>query len=91
MEEKETQLELFNLPEWWEEHWQDMPEFNQKDLTPFKSIYVHFKSIDDIEAFSKLIGQKIFLTTQSIWYPEAEIGRTAGKVYTTKGYKKNES
>jgi hypothetical protein len=67
-----------------------MPEFIQDDLTPYKSIYVHFDTREDLEAFCKLVGQKIYSTTQCIWFPEAEIGRTAGKVYTTKGYRHNE-
>lgn len=80
---------LFDKGEWWEEDWQGMPEFVQEDLTPFKSIYVHFDSREDMNAFSELVGQKVITTTQSIWYPEAEIGKTARKVYTTKGYKSN--
>ena len=91
MPKDDKQRTLFDIPEWWEEHWQDMPEFKQEDLTPYKSIYVHFDSREDLEAFSELIGQKIHETTQSIWHPKAKIGKTAGKVYTTKGYKTNES
>ena len=86
-EEKNKQLALFDMPEWWEEHWVGMPEFNQKDLTPWKSIYIHFETRKDMEEFAKLVGQEITERTQSIWFPKAKIGKTAGKIYTTKGYK----
>ena len=88
MPKEDKQQSLFNDPEWWQEHWDGMPEFDQKDLAPWKSIYVHFENFEDMQKFSELIGQKIMTTTQSIWYPQAKIGRTAQKVYTTKGYKK---
>lgn len=67
--------------EWWDEHWKDMPEFVQKDLTPLKSIYVHFETEADMHEFSKLVGQKLTLNTRSIWYPEAEIGRMVDKLF----------
>lgn len=83
MSDKEEPLQtpLFDKGEWWHEHWKGMPEFVQKDLTPFKTIYLHFENRADMEAFSELVGQKITLNTQSIWYPEAEIGRIANKRY----------
>jgi hypothetical protein len=52
----------------WKEEWQDMPEFIQEDLTPLKSLVVHFQTRQDRDAFSKLIGQKITYKTKSIWY-----------------------
>ena len=67
------QILLLHVPEWHEEHWKQMPEFVQKDLMPFKTIFLHFETRADMEAFSKLVGQKIGLTTPSIWYPEATI------------------
>lgn len=67
------QLALLDVGEWWEEHWKQMPEFVQKDLEPFKTIYVHFESREEMEKFAKLVGQQIGLNTRSIWYPEATI------------------
>ena len=69
----EPQIPLFDKGEWWEEHWKGMPEFEQKDLMPYKTIYVHFENREDMEAFSKLVGQTIGLNTKSVWYPEADI------------------
>ncbi len=67
--------------EWWEEHWQDMPEFNQDDETPIKTIYIHFKTQKDIEAFAELVKQTITSETKSIWYPKVVIERYIDKQY----------
>lgn len=84
MNDEPEQIPLINAGEWWEEHWQGMPEYVSEDLTPFKSIYVHFESREDIKKFSELVGQTITLDTKCIWYPEAEIGRIADKRYIQK-------
>lgn len=76
-----VQTALIETGEKWEEHWRGMPEFVQEDLAPWKSIYVHFESREDMERFAKLVHQKIGLNTRSIWYPEAEIGRMTTKRY----------
>ena len=56
-----------------DKEWDGMPDFEQKDLSSFKLIKVHFKNRDDYDNFSQLIGQKLTEKTKSIWYPEAEI------------------
>jgi hypothetical protein len=76
-----VQPALFEKGEWWETAWQGMPEFVQENLAPVKSIYVHFETREDYLAFQKLIGQTMTMNTRSIWYPEAEIGRTFNKRY----------
>lgn len=78
---EEPQASLFAKGEWWDESWQGMPEFVQKDLTPFKTIYVHFETREDMDAFARLVDQTITLNTRSIWYPEAEIGHFADRRY----------
>ncbi len=65
----------------WGKYWQDMPEFVQRDLTPLKSIIIHFKTKDDIENFSKLINQNITNKTKSLWFPKAKINRYINKMY----------
>lgn len=62
-------------------HWKNMPEYVSEDLRPYRTLPVHFATKEDMEAFSKLVGQNITKITKSIWYPEAEIGRTADKRY----------
>ena len=80
MEDKKK-LSLFDMDELqaWKKEWKDMPEFIQKDLTPIKSIVVHFESLEMMREFAELIKQKITPKTQSLWFPEAEIGRYANK------------
>ena len=80
--------EIQGIMEWTpvdkEKEWQGMPEFNQKDLSAWKSITVHFKNLDDLDEFAKLIKQPLTEKTRAIWYPKVEILRM-DKVY------KNES
>jgi len=80
---KELQGALFDNPREWEDNWRGMPEFNQEDQKPWQSIKVHFASRDDRAAFSRLVEQKITDKTQSLWYPEAEIGRYGNKRYVS--------
>lgn len=72
---------LFNIDDLreWKKHWKDMPEFEHEDLTPLFQIIVSFEKVEDIKAFSKLIGQTITVNTRSLWYPRAKIGRLANK------------
>jgi hypothetical protein len=56
----------------YEAHWQGMPEFEQDDLTAAHSVKVHFGSLEDLQAFAELVGQKLTEKTRSIWYPEAQ-------------------
>ena len=72
---------LFDPGEWWEDEWQDMPEFVHEDQTSWKAVIVHLKDRDAMDAFSKAIGQKITAETRSLWFPPAEIGRYADKRY----------
>ncbi len=50
--------------------WQGMPEFNQPDGGPFRTIKVHCKDQAAVNAFAKLIGQKLTDKTKWVWYPE---------------------
>lgn len=69
---------LFNLEELtgakeefpWQKEWVNMPTFNQEELTPYKTLLVHFDSDADIVEFGKLLNQKITPKTKYIWFPE---------------------
>ena len=67
--------ELDADPEWKKE-WQGMPEFISVERAPFLTVYVHFEKLNDVLAFSKLIGQKITTETRDIkytprvWFPK---------------------
>ena len=77
------QLALFSIPPTWKKEWNGMPEFAQKDLEPFQSIKIHFRTSKDCMAFAEIIGQPITENTRSLWYPKAEIGRYANKLFQT--------
>jgi len=65
------------------EEWQGMPEFEQKDKTAFRSITLHFKDQDAVEALADLIGQRITDKTRFIWYPSIELETYADKRYAS--------
>jgi hypothetical protein len=52
-----------------EEEWQDMPEFIQEKQQPYSTLIIRFACKEDLEDFSKIIGQKINRRTKSIWHP----------------------
>lgn len=66
---------LFDVPPDWSKHWVDMPDYEQKNLMPWKSIKVHFRNLEDRQAFSRLVNQNITDLTPSIWYPKQAIQR----------------
>jgi hypothetical protein len=51
--------------------WEGMPEF-KNEPGAIKTLYVHFKTEDDVINFSKFIGQEIGKYTKYIWYPKQE-------------------
>jgi hypothetical protein len=63
-----SDLDEFTL---WRQEWRGMPEFVQDDLTPWKSVIVHFSCRIDMDAFAKLVEQKLTFKTPSVWYPES--------------------
>lgn len=50
--------------------WRGMPEFNQPEAGPFRTITVHFKDQAAVDAFAELIGQTLTDKTKWVWYPE---------------------
>lgn len=70
---KNQNYDLFpDLETIYDKEWQDMPEFVQEDLMPWKTLKVHFETAEDLRAFSEIVKQKILPTAQYIWYPEIE-------------------
>lgn len=61
-----------------ENHWVGMPEFKQEDNPSYKTIYLHFRTKEDFEEFSKTYtermdkDQKISIKTKSMWYPHLD-------------------
>ena len=75
----------FDLPETdqdqWEDHWKNMPEFEQDDLTPFRSFLVHIRNDADVTHFAKVMAQEFTDKTKSIWHP-----KLVREVYNDKAY-----
>jgi len=63
------------------DEWKDMPEFVQEKQEPYAKIIVRFDSKEDLEEFSKLIGQKLTQKTKSIWHPQLVRGKHSSKRY----------
>ena len=61
----------------WRKHWKDMPEFEQEEDRPFKTIYVHFRTKEDYEKFAKVVDQKLTDKTKSIWHPKLDITKNS--------------
>lgn len=68
-------LSLFEVDQEWREHWQGMPEYVTEDLTPHRSIIVHFETAEDVEAFAELIQQRLTTKTKFVWYPATTLKR----------------
>lgn len=63
--------------------WVGMPEFEQKDVFgAIASIKVHFATLQDLAAFSELVGQEVNAKTAFIWYPKRK--RENLKAYVVK-------
>ena len=74
-----------NQADEWEQHWQGMPEYDQEDLSAYRTISIHFRNENDVNIFADLVDQKITQRTKSIWYPafdrDAETRVDRGSVY----------
>jgi hypothetical protein len=70
-----------------EKLWVGMPEFEQKDNPPYKTIYLHFRNKEDFEEFQKKykaqmdVEQNITPKTKSMWYPHLSIDQNSLKRY----------
>ena len=72
---------LFGEQEAWQEEWQGMPEFDQKNLLPEYSVRVNFSSYEDLQKFASMVDQTISIKTQSIWFPKQERENLSNKRY----------
>jgi hypothetical protein len=64
--------------------WDGMPDFHQEDQLAYHTIKVHFANDADIEAFAKLVDQKLTKQTRFMWYPQAERAVVADKRFVGK-------
>jgi len=70
--------DLFNDEFDYDKEWDGMPEFIAEDLKSIASVTINFLTVDDMNAFSKLIGRRITFQTKSILFP---IKESVKKVY----------
>lgn len=71
----ELSTELFEYeqePEFYDKHWQNMPEFKQEHNGAVRQIIVSFQDEASVQEFAKLVKQQITDKTKSIWFPERE-------------------
>jgi hypothetical protein len=78
---EDGQTSFFEMTEWWEEHWKGMPEFSQKDISPYRTLYVHFETREDVAEFFQLVNQHYTPLTQYIWFPKMERAMFSDKRY----------
>lgn len=52
--------------------WTGMPEFTQEDKTAFRTVKIHFTCQDDVDAFARLLSQKVTENTKFLWFPPIE-------------------
>jgi hypothetical protein len=64
--------DLFNDEFDYDKEWDGMPEFIAEDLKSIASVTINFLTVDDMNAFSKLIGRRITFQTKSILFPVKE-------------------
>ena len=50
--------------------WEDMPEFIQDDLQPYRSIIIHFGEEKHVEEFFKLLKQPYSEKARYLWHPQ---------------------
>lgn len=81
LDKRTGQTMLFQGGEWYESEWQGMPEFNQENLKPRKTIYVHFAKLEDVAPFAELIQQPLTTRTRAIWFPPQETWHYRDKRY----------
>ena len=73
-----SQNSLFDqLDESFRQEWQNMPEYVQEDLTPYRTINVRFRNAEDVVEFEKLMQQKITEKQKTLWFPFAEPRRAS--------------
>jgi ParB-like nuclease domain len=54
------------------EEWKGMPEYNNTDQTPYRTILVHFESEVFVKEFERVMKQSLTEKTKFIWFPEKQ-------------------
>jgi hypothetical protein len=60
-----------------EGEWEGMPEYDMENVgDPTKTIIINFATPEDVEEFSRVVGQTVTMATRSIWFPPKDAVRT---------------
>jgi hypothetical protein len=62
-----SKTDKYNDPQ---DHWLDMPDFEQVKQSPFACVNVRFDTEEDFTRFCELTGMKLTRKTKSAWFPE---------------------
>ena len=65
------------------EEWKEMPAFEHDDNKPYRTLYVHFYTEEEVQKFSKLINQPITEKTKFLYIPAIEKKVMKDKEYDT--------
>lgn len=63
------------------DEWEDMPEFFQDHQEAFSTLIIRFRNKNDLDEFSKLIGQTLTPKSKSTWFPALVRGLNSKKRY----------
>ena len=63
--------------------WCEMPEYSNRDLEPWKSVWVHLKNPADLAAFSSTIGQPLTHQTRYVHFPPVQPLKVAHQRYVS--------
>jgi hypothetical protein len=61
--------------------WKNMPEYKFTEQKPMRIIKIKIETAEALEAFEKLIGQKIYPARNTYWYPERHESLFSNLVY----------
>lgn len=77
------ELTLFDIDVYDEQRkeWQNMPEFHQANIVPYKEIILRFENQENIDKFSSITGLRITEDTKYLWYPKTPIETYMDKRY----------
>lgn len=53
-----------------EKEWSGMPSYDSENQEAFRSLHIHFKDQEGVDAFIKLMDQVVTEKTRSLWYPD---------------------
>ena len=78
------QVNMFDEDNFWRKEWKDMPSFSMKPEVPLHTIKLHFKTEEDMIAFSELIEQDVKKSKENYWFPKLNRSAFSDKKYYTK-------